>query len=95
MDSGRFKKCGYECIEWAIKYMETLDDRKPLPNVQPGWLWDVCPPNAPEKPEAFDKIMRDIEPVVLDGVLTETAHINVVNYILIDYSLLTSYHMLY
>lgn len=69
MDSNRFKKCGYECVEWAIRYMETLDERLPLPNVTPGWLWNVVPPTAPEKPESFDKIMKDVEPVVLHGVL--------------------------
>lgn len=68
MDSSKFKKCGYELVEWAIKYMETLDERLPLPNVEPGWLWDVVPPNAPEKPEAFDRILRDIEPVALHGM---------------------------
>lgn len=48
--------------------METLDERKPLPDVQPGWLWDVVPKEAPEKAEPFERIVRDLEPVVLHGM---------------------------
>lgn len=68
VDSNKFRKHGYECVDWAIKYMETLDDRKPLPAVEPGWLWDVVPSEAPVKGETFDKIMKDIEPVCLHGM---------------------------
>ncbi|CAL8114156.1 unnamed protein product [Orchesella dallaii] len=68
MDASKFKRCGYELVDWSIKYMETLDDRKPLPDVQPGWLWNVVPKEAPEKGEPFERIMRDLEPVVLEGM---------------------------
>ena len=41
MDSEAFRKYGKEMIDIVADYWDTLRDRQPLPNVKPGFIWDV------------------------------------------------------
>lgn len=68
MSSSMFKKSGHQIIDWAVKYMETLQTRKPTSDVKPGWLRKVVPKEAPQRGESFDKIINDLEEVVCKGV---------------------------
>jgi glutamate/tyrosine decarboxylase-like PLP-dependent enzyme len=67
MNSEQFRKAGYELIEYAARYMETITDREPLPHVTPGWLAKIMPTEAPQKPEGWDSIMKDVEKVIMEG----------------------------
>lgn len=79
MDSNRFKKCGYETVEWAVQYMQSMCDRKVLPAVVPGYMQSLLPTEAPEKPEPFDRVMKDLEPIILTGVSSSSLLIRTFN----------------
>jgi len=72
MNSEQFKKAGYDLIEYAAMYMETLHKRDPLPHVTPGWLKNLVPKSAPEKGERWEEVLMDVEKVVMDGMCKST-----------------------
>lgn len=39
-----------------------------LPTVEPGYLRPLIPDEAPESPEDYDDILRDVERVIMPGV---------------------------
>ena len=55
-------------IDYIIDYQENMRDRDVLPKVKPGYMKDLIPSSAPEEGESFDKIMTDIERVIMPGV---------------------------
>lgn len=42
--------------------------RRVLPTVQPGYLRPLIPEEAPETPEKWQDVMKDIERVIMPGV---------------------------
>lgn len=97
MDPEEFRKYGKQMVDYVADYWATIRSRKPLHNVKPGYIWKVLPDHAPEDPEEWSSIFKDLENVIMDGV------INIVHLLLflifgalhiillfLDYSLATS-----
>ena len=68
MDSNEFRKRGTEMVEYICQYLETLGDRRVTPSVEPGYLRQLIPGEAPVTPESWDKIMEDVESKIMPGV---------------------------
>lgn len=68
MDSNEFRKRGTEMVEYICQYLETLGDRRVTPSVEPGYLRQLIPGEAPMKPESWEKIMEDVETKIMPGV---------------------------
>uniref|UniRef100_A0A1I8HY23 Aromatic-L-amino-acid decarboxylase n=1 Tax=Macrostomum lignano TaxID=282301 RepID=A0A1I8HY23_9PLAT len=68
MDGEEFRQRGRQMVDLIVDYVNSFRDRPVVPNVQPGYLRPLIPPEAPQEGESFDKILADIEPVVLAGV---------------------------
>lgn len=68
MDSQEFRVRGTEMVEYICKYMETLNQRRVTPSVEPGYLRHLLPGEAPQNPENWDDIMRDVETKIMPGV---------------------------
>ena len=68
MDSNEFRKRGTEMVEYICQYLETLGDRRVTPCVEPGYLRQLIPGEAPVAPESWDKIMEDVESKIMPGV---------------------------
>jgi aromatic-L-amino-acid/L-tryptophan decarboxylase len=68
MDQEEFKRCGRLMIDYVAQYCENIRDRPVAPSVQPGYLYKLIPDQAPEKPEDFEDIMKDVERVIMPGV---------------------------
>jgi len=68
MDAAEFRKRGKEMVDYVADYLENIRDRRPLSNVQPGYLKELIPSEAPELPEAWEDVMKDIERVIMPGV---------------------------
>jgi hypothetical protein len=68
MDSKEFRKRGTEMVEYICQYLETLEDRRVTPSVEPGYLRNLIPSEAPFKPEPWEKIMEDVEAKIMPGV---------------------------
>lgn len=68
MDSKDFRKRGTEMVEYICQYLETLEDRRVTPSVEPGYLRNLIPGEAPFKPEPWEQIMEDVETKIMPGV---------------------------
>jgi aromatic-L-amino-acid decarboxylase len=55
-------------VDWIARYMEGVGDRPIVPDVEPGEIRSRLPDRAPEQPEAFADIMRDLDDVVMPGI---------------------------
>ena len=48
--------------------MACISDRRVLPTVQPGYLRELIPEQAPEDGERWEDVMKDLERVIMPGV---------------------------
>jgi hypothetical protein len=48
--------------------MDTLESRRVTPSVEPGYLRELLPTEAPHDPEDWDAIMEDVESKIMPGV---------------------------
>jgi len=55
-------------VDYICEYLETIKQRRVTPTVNPGWLKNKIPLEAPVHPEAFDAIMKDVENIIMPGV---------------------------
>lgn len=79
MPADEFKKVGGELINWAAEYFENLESFPVLPNINPGDIKNKLPGSAPAKGESFDKIIEDLNKIILPGV-THWQHPNFMAY---------------
>lgn len=63
-----FRALGHELVEWAARYLESLEDVPVLPGIEPGWLRDQLPPAAPDAAEAWPAILADLDRLILPSV---------------------------
>ena len=71
MDAEEFRKRGKEMVDYVADYLENIRDRRPLSNVKPGYLRQLIPDEAPQDPEPWEDVFRDIERVIMPGVSTQ------------------------
>jgi len=63
-----FRDDGHAAVEWAASYLERVRELPVLAQVRPGELRSRLPPSAPDAPEPFADVLRDLEEVVLPAV---------------------------
>lgn len=63
-----FRALGHELVEWAARYLESLEDVEVQPDIAPGWLRDQLPASAPQIPEPWDAILGDLDRLILPSV---------------------------
>eukprot|EP01135_Chromosphaera_perkinsii_P008762 Nk52_evm95s1444 gene=Nk52_evmTU95s1444 len=68
MDKEEFRKAGYQMIDYIVDYQESLRDRPVLPQIEPGYMKKLIPRDMPEVGESYDKIMADVEEIIMPGV---------------------------
>ena len=59
-----FRDDGYAAVDWAARYLETVGERPVLARVEPGALRDRLPAEAPDEPEPFAAVLRDLDDVL-------------------------------
>jgi aromatic-L-amino-acid/L-tryptophan decarboxylase len=59
---------GAAALEWAARYLERVGELPVLAQVSPGEIRARLPDRAPEDPEPFANILRDLDEVLLPGV---------------------------
>jgi len=57
-------------VDYIADYLETIERRRVLPEVQPGYLRDMLPNSAPTHAEHWNDIMADVEHAIMPGVCT-------------------------
>ncbi len=68
MNSSQYRDFGKQMIDFSANYLDTIRDRQVCPDVRPGYVRHLIPDAAPMEGESFERIMADIEPVVMPGI---------------------------
>ncbi len=79
MPAEEFKEAGYKLIDWSTNYLENIESLPVLPNVKPGDIKLRLPSEPPETGEQFDKIILDLDKIILPGI-THWQHPNFMAY---------------
>ncbi|XP_070583283.1 aromatic-L-amino-acid decarboxylase isoform X3 [Erythrolamprus reginae] len=68
MDATEFRRRGKEMVDYIANYIEKIEERQVYPDVEPGYLRALIPDFAPETPERFEDILKDVERIIMPGV---------------------------
>lgn len=68
MDIQEFRIRGKEMVEYICEFMSNIHNRRVTPDVGPGYLRPLLPSEAPQQPEPWEDIMRDVESKIMPGV---------------------------
>ena len=68
MSAADFRRYGHEVIDWISDYLERIDERPVLAQVQPGDLKAGLPASAPEKGEAMDQLLADVDRLIMPAL---------------------------
>lgn len=68
MDIQEFRVRGKEMVEYICEFMSNIHNRRVTPDVGPGYLRPLLPSGAPEQPESWEDIMKDVESKIMPGV---------------------------
>ncbi len=60
----QFRRLGQGTVDRLARYLESLESRSVLPRTRPGEVLSQLPPEAPEEPEPWEKIERDLDTLV-------------------------------
>uniref|UniRef100_A0A673XJX8 Aromatic-L-amino-acid decarboxylase n=1 Tax=Salmo trutta TaxID=8032 RepID=A0A673XJX8_SALTR len=63
-----FRRRGKEMVDLIADYLENIEQRPVYPDVEPGYLRSLIPEEAPEEPETYEDVVKDIERVIMPGV---------------------------
>uniref|UniRef100_A0A8C4WIT1 Aromatic-L-amino-acid decarboxylase n=1 Tax=Gopherus evgoodei TaxID=1825980 RepID=A0A8C4WIT1_9SAUR len=67
MDTTEFRKRGKEMVDYIADYFEQLEERQVYPDVEPGYLRPLIPDSAPQEPEGFEDVLKDVERIIMPG----------------------------
>ncbi|XP_069691727.1 aromatic-L-amino-acid decarboxylase-like isoform X1 [Periplaneta americana] len=68
MDVEEFRKFAKAAVDYVADYLENIRERPVLPSVEPGYLQELIPKEAPKKPEKWQDILTDMERVIMPGI---------------------------
>jgi aromatic-L-amino-acid/L-tryptophan decarboxylase len=63
-----FRDDGALALDWVASYLERVGELPVLAQVEPGQIRAVLPRSAPEQPEPFEAVLRDLDEVLLPGL---------------------------
>src|SRR5262249_52400186 len=63
-----FRRHGHVLIDWIADYRANLAQQPVMSQSRPGGIRAALPTSAPEQPESFDAILRDLEAVLVPGL---------------------------
>src|SRR3954466_9888614 len=64
MSADEFRRFGHEIIDWVGDYLEHVEKYPVLSQVRPGELSAQLPPTPPEKGEAMEAILEDVDRLI-------------------------------
>nr|XP_026483642.1 histidine decarboxylase isoform X1 [Vanessa tameamea] len=69
MDHTEFRVKAKEMVDYIADYLENIRDHRVYPGVQPGYLHKRLPTEAPQQPEKWDDIFKDVEDHIMPGIV--------------------------
>ena len=68
MTPDEFRRHGHGVVDWVADYMERVGELPIASAVKPGEIRARLPAAAPEEPEEFAALLRDLDEIVLPGI---------------------------
>ncbi|MGB7925438.1 MAG: pyridoxal-dependent decarboxylase [Pyrinomonadaceae bacterium] len=68
MSAADFRRHGHKIIDWIGDYLEQIEERPVLAQVEPGDLKAQLPPAPPEKGEAMDEMLADVDRLIVPAL---------------------------
>src|SRR5579864_7025604 len=68
MTPEEFRKFGYRVVDWIADYRSKVSQLPVMARATPGELKKRLPSYAPEGPEPFEQIFRDLDEMILPGL---------------------------
>ncbi len=68
MTPGEFRKHGRAVVDWIADYYERIESFPVMSRVEPGEIRSALPPDPPERGEPFDRILGDVDRIILPGI---------------------------
>jgi aromatic-L-amino-acid decarboxylase len=68
MTPEEFRRHGKAMIDWIADYLERVEEYPVLSRVKPGEIRAGLPTAPPQRGESFEKILADIEPLIMPGI---------------------------
>lgn len=84
MNEKDFREFGKAAVDYIADYSENIRERRVLPNVEPGYLSQLLPKEAPDDPESWQEVLKDVEETIMPGV----SNVNGVRYLIYNCSVL-------
>ncbi|XP_047513450.1 aromatic-L-amino-acid decarboxylase isoform X2 [Pieris napi] len=69
MDHSEFRVKAKELVDFMADYLENIRDHRVYPGVQPGYLHKRLPTEAPQQPENWDDIFKDVQEHIMPGIV--------------------------
>ncbi|XP_047038015.1 histidine decarboxylase isoform X2 [Helicoverpa zea] len=69
MEHTEFRVKAKEMVDYIADYLENIRDRRVYPSVQPGYLHKLLPKEAPQTPERWDDIFKDVDEHIMPGLV--------------------------
>ena len=68
MSPEEFRRWGHAVVDWIAEYQKSVENFPVLAQTTPGQIRAGLPPNPPQKGEAFERILADVDKLVLPGI---------------------------
>jgi aromatic-L-amino-acid decarboxylase len=68
MTPEQFRQFGHQLIDWIADYRTRVAELPVMSRTEPGSIRAQLPASPPERPEAFEAVLRDLERVVVPGL---------------------------
>lgn len=78
MDAEEFQVASQQMIKFVADYLENSRERRVLPDVKPGFMRPLLPDHAPQDPQKWEDVFKDIERVIMPGVSAGGFHYSLI-----------------
>ncbi len=68
MNIDEFRKNAHETVDWVADYFQNIEKYPVKSQVNPGDIFKQLPEKAPEEPEPYSKIIKDLDEIIIPGI---------------------------
>ncbi len=68
LTSDEFREYGHQVVDWIARYLDDVESKPVLSQVEPGDIRAGLPKTPPEDPEPFQQVMDDLDRVIMPGI---------------------------
>ena len=68
MNPDEFRRRGHEMVDWVADYLANVTEYPVNSPVEPGAVRAALPDRAPEHPEPFSDVVRDLDEILMPGI---------------------------